>query len=252
MVLQDNRYWGTKVGCFPANEQGLTTGTAYVDPQAIYQAWTPNLRSSLSSDDLKMLESYALSVKTELERLKDLGKGALNIWDSFAKVVAKAGGKLTSEVNTAWANAQASLNAMGAQRERSFKLLDKLMVYSPSPSLAQQLCEKKLAAFEKHRGIVDEIAIIHRNINEKITSYYQQRDDFLGRIQQLLEQFLSLLSDLIMLVVKGFEAGFYLVEWAKNHPKISLAVGGVLGLLILGLILRPYFTILSTVVSKVA
>jgi hypothetical protein len=248
--LIENPNWGTKVGCFPAALTGLTEGTTYQDTQEIYKAWTPDVRSMLTTDDKKLLESQANNVGRELKELKTRSDTALNGFKDLDDKINNSGGELTPDVNVSWGNANGALRSMSTQRTKAFTQLDRLMVYAPDASGAQQLCASKLDATNTEKQILDKIAEISINVNKKVTDHYKKQDDWLSLLLSLFQAFMDIIQALINLVLKLFGSGFALLGWAKDHPKIAIGATSVLALLILGLILRPYFSLLAGVFGK--
>lgn len=250
MPLRNNPQWGMRKGCFPSEPASLTGSLSIRDAAEISRRWTPVLNQQLTTADREELKRKAITAKTKLNTLSNRTQDVIAKFGVLEKNATDSKGELTRTVNLSWTTATAALTDLGTEKIDAFQVVDQLMVYAPDKDTAQEICQQKLDAEAKLDQTYTIVEGVNRNLNAKITEFYQKRDSFLAAIENLLKAFMAILEFIINVLMKAFTASFGFILWAKDHPKATLAIGGTISLLILGLILRPYITIISAAFKK--
>jgi type IV secretory pathway TrbD component len=259
-VLELNPYWGTSTGCFPANSRGLANrGPTYQATasglQNLRAEWT-DVYGELSSADKDTLTSQADVIQQEITDLQKKAQDNLDEWKRVVNYGKEVGWDLDDEVEGRrfgehWSAVGANLRMVGMDREEVFTKLDQLMVYSPTPDAAVDLCKLKKKSLDKYQEIIEGITPFHRAISDSVAENLAAADRAMAVVQGLFEAFIAILQQIIAVILKAFSIGFFLVRWAKVHPKIAGGIGLVIGLAILGIILRPYFTIFQAIIPGI-
>jgi hypothetical protein len=213
----------------------------------IRSRWGPDNYADLRENEKQDLESESHEVGGKLERLKSLGQETLDAWKAYGDHIEAEGPRSQTAANLG-STASTKLTRLGSYKIRAFTDLDRLMVYAPDPLTAEKLCSKKLEAEQKHLEVNDKVSEINLAISRNITEFYRRRDELFGGLQALFEGLLAIIQLLIDLVVGAFKAIPGLLRWFKQHPTLSIGIGATLGLLILGLILRPYISMIMLAV----
>jgi len=259
MALRFNSNWGIRPGCFPSTSESFTSGnTVKGHPpgdasnagQEIARRWTPAVYSQLTEVDRKDLQGLATGLTERLKELKSHGNVTTTKFDRVISEMGPTNGKLTADVNVAWTQASAALTDLITQKTQTFTDLDKLMVYAPDANTAQRLCAKKINAENSLKESYNKITEASKAINNKFSEFYKKREEWLAGLQALFAGFIDALTLLINILQQAFKLQLGILIWAKNNPKTSAAIGGTLALLIVGLILRPYVTIISSLSSR--
>ena len=241
-LLRSCRVSGDTVSC---DDSGIISLS-----DQVRAGWTDEDYMSLPQSTKEELKSYSSNVQRRLTNLKDKGTQTLDEFKNLERVVMRSSGRMNQEVTDAWSNAQSGLTETGNMKYNTFVEIDMLMVYSPKADTAKELCGAKLDAERSFQLTLDKISEISRNVSTKISEFYENRDNWLALIQNLLQAFLAAIVTLINLIREAFSALPAVANWLLSHPKVMWGIGIFMALGIIGVFLRPYIALAGAVFRR--
>lgn len=132
-----------------------------------------------------------------------------------------------------------------------------LLQYSPSVDDWQKLCAAKLRLDTRHKELKDSSLKLVEKALEKMkkeNALQEKADNEFNRFEQMLNLFLEALKALLEMLRSVFESFLKgltkLTAFISDHPWVLWVGGSVVGLGVLGFVLRPYLSVPLAILGR--
>jgi len=237
----DKVRWGTTTNCF------TTANSSEMSAEQVFRAALNNGVRRLTQDEVNDVTSLSITAQSDLNRLLSRASDVIGMWReakdasvAYSQCTVICGNLLT-ESNTTIDKANAGLQELGNLRYKAFKNVDALMVYAQTPADAQRMCQLKQDTWKKYEQAINQIIPLAKGTHEERAKNYQKTASIIDGLLSILQAFMQLIQSLITIINEAFKGIVATASFFAKYPKLIWVGGGIIGVIALLVIVRPYF-----------